>query len=137
MTSNVGGQKSSEGLGFRPTGKEGELDAALRQAFTPEFLGRLDRIVRFETLDTDSMEAIAHKYLRQLQSRVEAMGIQLSLPEELASVLREKCCGKGGARQMRRLVQETVEGPLAAFLLRSARRPAKVKGSLVEGKLMF
>jgi len=137
MTSNVGGQKSSEGLGFRPTGKEGELDAALRQAFTPEFLGRLDRIVRFETLDTDSMEAIAHKYLRQLQSRVEAMGIQLSLPEELASVLREKCCGKGGARQMRRLVQETVEGPLAAFLLRSACRPAKVKGSLVEGKLMF
>ena len=137
MTSNIGGESKGEGLGFRPTGKDGELDAALRQFFRPEFLGRLDQIVRFEGLDETAMEAIADKYLNQLQQRTAAVGIQLQLPEELSRMLREKCRGKGGARQMRKLVQDMVEGPLAQFLLQSARRPSKVKGIWQEGKLVF
>ena len=137
MTSNAGGEIKSDGLGFRPTGREGELETVLRQFFRPEFLGRLDQIVRFEALDGLAMEAIADKYLQQLQQRTAAMGIQLQLPEELSPLLREMCRGKGGARQMRKLVQDMVEGPLAQFLLQSARRPSKVKGTLVEGKLVF
>ncbi len=137
MTSNAGGEIKSDGLGFRPTGREGELETVLRQFFRPEFLGRLDQIVRFEALDGFAMEAIADKYLQQLQQRTAAMGIQLQLPEELSPLLREMCRGKGGARQMRKLVQDMVEGPLAQFLLQSARRPSKVKGTLVEGKLVF
>ena len=137
MTSNIGGESKGEGLGFRPTGKDGELDGALRQFFRPEFLGRLDQIVRFEGLDETAIEAIACKYLNQLQQRTAAAGIQLQLPEELSRTLREKCRGKGGARQMRKLVQDMVEGPLAQFLLQSARRPSKVKGTLQEGKLVF
>ena len=137
MTSNAGGESKSDGLGFRPTGKDGELDAVLRQFFRPEFLGRLDQIVRFDALDACAMEAIADKYLQQLQQRTAGMGIQLQLPEDLSRLLREKCRGKGGARQMRKLVQDMVEGPLAQFLLQSARRPAKIKGTLVEEKLVF
>ncbi|MEE1328268.1 MAG: ATP-dependent Clp protease ATP-binding subunit, partial [Oscillospiraceae bacterium] len=38
MTSNAGGESKGDGLGFRPTGKDGELDAVLRQIFRPEFL---------------------------------------------------------------------------------------------------
>lgn len=137
MTSNAGGESKGDGLGFRPTGKDGELDAVLRQIFRPEFLGRLDQIVRFDALDACAMEAIADKYLQQLQQRTAGMGIQLQLPEDLSRLLREKCRGKGGARQMRKLVQDMVEGPLAQFLLQSARRPAKIKGTLVEEKLVF
>jgi ATP-dependent Clp protease ATP-binding subunit ClpA len=137
MTSNAGGESKGDGLGFRPTGKDGELDAVLRQIFRPEFLGRLDQIVRFDGLDACAMEAIADKYLQQLQQRTADMGIQLQLPEDLSRLLREKCRGKGGARQMRKLVQDMVEGPLAQFLLQSARRPAKIKGTLVEEKLVF
>ena len=137
MTSNAGGESKGDGLGFRPTGKDGELDAVLRQFFRPEFLGRLDQIVRFDGLDACAMEAIADKYLQQLQQRTAGMGIQLQLPEDLSRLLREKCRGKGGARQMRKLVQDMVEGPLAQFLLQSARRPAKIKGTLVEEKLVF
>ena len=137
MTSNAGGESKGDGLGFRPTGKDGELDAVLRQIFRPEFLGRLDQIVRFDGLDACAMEAIADKYLQQLQQRTAGMGIQLQLPEDLSRLLREKCRGKGGARQMRKLVQDMVEGPLAQFLLQSARRPAKIKGTLVEEKLVF
>ena len=137
MTSNAGGEIKGDGLGFRPTGRDGELDAMLRQIFRPEFLGRLDQIVRFDALDATAMEAIAEKYLHQLQQRTAGMGIQLQLPEELSKFLREKCHGKGGARQMRKLVQDMVEGPLAQFLLQSARHPSKVKGTLAEGKLVF
>ena len=137
MTSNVGSEVRGDGLGFRPAGRTGEMDGALRQAFTPEFLGRLDRVVHFDALSDSAMEAIAGKYLAQLQSRTMTLGIQLTLPKELAAGLGRGCRGKGGARQLRRMVQEQVEGPLAAFLLQCSRRPARVKGMLVEDIMVF
>ena len=127
MTSNVGGQIRGEGLGFCAGGRAGELDQAVRQAFTPEFLGRLDGVIPFEALGEGAMEAIAWKYLHQLQSRTAAMGTQLQLPQELAAQLCCRCAGKDGARQLRRLVQTEVEGPLASFLLRLSRRPGKIR----------
>ena len=137
MTSNVGGEVRGEGLGFRPMGRTGELDGALRQAFTPEFLGRLDRVVHFEHLPDSAMAAIVTKYLTQLQDRTAVQGIQLVLPGELAVELGKSCGGKGGARQIRRLVQEQVEGPLATFLLGCARKPARIRAKLEEGKICF
>ena len=73
------------------------------------------------------MEAIAWKYLDQLRSRTAAVGTQLQIPRELASELSRKCRGRDGARQLRRLVQTEVEGPLASFLLRCTRRPARLQ----------
>ena len=137
MTSNVGGQTRGDGLGFCAGGREGELTAAVRQAFTPEFLGRLDATICFDPLSDGAMEAIAWKYLRQLQERTEAAGIQLQLPQELAACLGGKCRGKDGARNLRRLVQTEVEGPLASFLLSSARRPSKIKLRLEDGKVVI
>ena len=127
MTCNVGGQLRGEGLGFCAEGRTQALDQAVQQAFTPEFLGRLDGIIPFAPLEEGAMEAIAWKYLRQLQSRVEAMGTQLQIPHELAAQLSARCRGRGGARQLRRLVQTEVEGPLASFLLQCSRRPARLK----------
>ena len=137
MTSNVGGQLKGDGLGFCARGRDSEMDDALRQAYTPEFLGRIDRVVRFEALGDGAMEAIAWKYLRQLQERTAAMGTQLHIPQELAAELCRRCRGKDGARQLRRLVQNEVEGPLAGYLLRCARRPAKVQLKLKDGEVCF
>jgi ATP-dependent Clp protease ATP-binding subunit ClpA len=130
MTSNVGSEVRSDGLGFRPLGKNGEMDDVLRKSFTPEFLGRLDRVVHFENLPDEAMEAIARKYLTQLQQRTSVLGIQLVLPPELAAHLGQKSKGRGGARQIRRIVQEQVEGPLAAFLLQSDGKPERVTAVL-------
>ena len=137
MTSNVGGQLRGDGLGFRPAGGEAQMDGALSQCFSPEFLGRLDRIVAFQPLGEGEMAAIAGKYLQQLCCRAAGMGIQLNLPGELADMLSWDCKAKGGARQLRRMVQEKVEGPLAAFLLACPRRPGKILGKLENGKLSF
>ena len=137
MTSNVGGTLRGDGLGFYASGKEAELGKAVQEAFSPEFLGRLDQIVRFEPLGRGAMETIAWKYLVQLQERTLAIGTQLQLPQELARFLLDKCPGKDGARQLRRLVQTQVEGPLASYLLTFSRKPGRVQVSLEEGKVSF
>ena len=137
MTSNVGGQLKGEGLGFCSAGRAGQMGETLRQAFSPEFLGRLDQTVHFEALGKEAMENIAWKYLYQLQSRTQEVGCQLLLPQEIAAWLLGKCPGKDGARQLRRLVQTEVEGPLASFLLRSGKKPGKVKLRLEEGRVAF
>ncbi len=137
MTSNVGGQIRGEGLGFCAGGREAEVEETLRQAFSPEFLGRIDQIIPFGQLGSGAMEAIAWKYLRQLQQRTAGTGTQLQLPEEIAAFLLKKCPGKDGARQIRRLVQVEVEGPLAAYLLRCARRPSRVRLRLDSGEVAF
>ena len=137
MTSNVGSEVHGDGLGFRPSGRDGEMDAALRRSFTPEFLGRLDRVVHFGTLDGEALERITQKYLNQLQKRAAAQGLKLILPQELAQILAKRSTDKGGARALRRLVQETVEGPLASFLLECSRRPRQIEGKLEEDRLSF
>ena len=137
MTSNVGGQIRGEGLGFCAGGREAEVEETLRQAFSPEFLGRIDQIIPFGQLGSGAMEAIAWKYLRQLQQRTAGTGTQLQLPEDIAAFLLKKCPGKDGARQIRRLVQVEVEGPLAAYLLRCARRPSRVRLRLDSGEVAF
>lgn len=80
MTSNVGGQIRGDGLGFCAGGRSAEIGEALQQAFSPEFLGRIDQTVCFEPLGTGALEAITWKYLRQLQERTAALGTQLLLP---------------------------------------------------------
>jgi len=136
MTSNVGSQCRGEGLGFCAAGKESEVQQAVQQSFTPEFLGRLDGTICFEPLGDSAMETIAWKYLRQLQERTAASGTQLQVPPELAVWLGSRCRGKDGARNLRRLVQTEVEGPLAGFLLRSSRWPGKVKLRLEAGSVV-
>ena len=137
MTSNIGGELRSDGLGFRPAGRTGETNTALRQAFSPEFLGRLDRVVCFEPLSQEALGMIAQKYLTILTQRLEKQGIQLQLPETLAGELSRRCVKKEGARCLRRLVQEEVEGPLAVLLLKSAKRLSKIRGVYKDGLLQF
>ncbi len=137
MTSNVGGQLRGEGLGFCAQGKGAEMEEALRQHFSPEFLGRIDQTVRFESLSQSAMEAITQKYLRKLQERVQSLGTQLQYPQDLSGFLLGKSIGKDGARQLRRLVQTEVEGPLASFLLRCSRKPSRVNLKMEEGNISF
>ncbi len=137
MTSNVGGELKGDGLGFKPTDRAGETDKLLRNHFTPEFLGRLDKVVHFAPLQEQAVNGIVSKYLDQLQKRVSVNGIQLQLPDELSHVLGSSASKKDGARQLRRIVREKVESPLAVYLLQCTKKPTKVKGVLSDGTLQF
>ena len=126
MTSNVGSNIQGEGLGFRPSGHAKEQEGALRQSFTPEFIGRLDRVVTFSPLEPEAVTAIAGKYLQELSQRLDTLGVRLRLPEELAQKMAQKCKPRDGARHLRRLIQDEVEGPLAEHLLQCSERPGVI-----------
>ena len=137
MTSNIGGELRGDGLGFCPTGKAGETEGLLRQAFTPEFLGRIDKTVCFQSLGSEAMAGIAEKYIRLLQQRLTSTGIQLSVDSAVSRYFAQKCKPKDGARHLRRLIQEEVEGPLSEFLLTAPRKSAKIHCTLEGDQVQF
>ena len=138
MTSNIGGEVKSNGIGFNSVSKTCKMTESLYNTFSPEFLGRIDEIVCFDSLAKDSMEHIASKYLAQLQSRISCNNINLTLPKDLSKLLVTKMSDtSGGARQMRRIVQNYVEDPLADYLLRCNPTPTTVHGIIREDKVYF
>lgn len=137
MTSNIGGELKGDGLGFNPSGRAGETDNLLRQRFTPEFLGRLDKIIHFALLQHSAMEQIVKKYLEQLQQRMSEHGIQLQLPDMLATAICERAEKKDGARQLRRLVREQVEAPLSCYLLKCSKKPIRIRTKWEDASLQF
>jgi ATP-dependent Clp protease ATP-binding subunit ClpB len=137
LTSNLGSEQKGDGLGFQPSGREDKVKEALSKHFSPEFMGRLDAVVAFNTLEQSAMEGIVRKYLERLKTRAAAAGMQLSFPEELEQKIARQGAKQGGARHIRHLVEEQVEGPLAVFLLKCPRKPTKVKTKFENGQLEF
>ena len=123
MTCNIGGRLQGDGFGFCPVGRDGQRDDLLRQCFSPEFLGRLDRIVHFRSLERAELEEIAAGLLERLRHRVAATGIDLRLDPALPAALAQGCKQQGGARQLRHLLQEKMEAPLAELLLQTEKLP--------------
>ena len=137
MTSNVGGELKGDGLGFRPAGRSEETNAMLKQRFTPELLGRIDCIANFRPLGREAAREILEKYLAQLHYRAAQNGIDLLMPETLATGLMGSIKKDPDARQLRRMVQEDVEGPLAIYLLKKERKTEKNKLRWEDGAVQF
>lgn len=137
MTSNVGGAHRSDGLGFHPEGVAGQTGQALRQAFSPEFLGRLDGIIHFAPLNEQTLCAIAQRQVEEFAHRAADLGIQVELPEKLPAWLAGLCRKQGGARQIRHLVQQKLEAPLASLLLRCSAKPKSVRAEQKEEEVLF
>ncbi len=137
MTSNVGGELKSGGLGFQPAGQKDRVMEVLRQRFAPEFLGRLDEIVCFQRLRSEDLEGIVQKYLDLLRERASANGMQLILPVNTATLVGASANVQSGARSLRRLVQEKVETPLASFLLSCNKKPTKIRATVENNTLHF
>ncbi|MBR2311432.1 MAG: ATP-dependent Clp protease ATP-binding subunit [Oscillospiraceae bacterium] len=135
MTSNIGGELKGEGLGFCPTDRKGQTQLLLEQRFTPEFLGRLDKVVHFTPLAQKTKRLIVEKYLCQLKQRAEENGTRITWTKELPEYVLSNKCLSDGARGLRRLVQEKVEGPLSQQLLQNDKLPEKI-GMYVEGDML-
>ena len=137
MTSNIGAQLQSDGFGFCPEGKAGQTDGALKQAFSPEFLGRLDGIIHFAPLEEPALQQIARLQVERFCRRASELGLRLEVPEELPQWLARRCKKQGGARQIRHLVQEKLESPLASALLRAQRKPESIRGEMEGEEVVF
>ena len=90
----------------------------LRDRFRPEFLNRIDEIVRFEPLTRDQIGEIVDLQLARLRARLADRGLSLELTDEAKEHLAEAGWDPAyGARPLKRAIQRLVENPLALRLL--------------------
>ncbi|HNU22944.1 MAG TPA: AAA family ATPase, partial [Mesotoga sp.] len=97
----------------------------LRRAFRPEFINRLDSIVLFRPLDEKAMEGIVKMRIAEMEKRLAEQKISVEISKEaLGYLAKEGYDREYGARPVRRLIEKSVEGPIADMI---------IDGSLVEG----
>jgi ATP-dependent Clp protease ATP-binding subunit ClpB len=119
LTSNLG----SEYLAALPEGADvgearGQVMEAVRQAFRPEFLNRLDEILLFRRLTRKDMTAIVDIQLRRLQKLLDERKITLKLDDAAKRWLANAGYDPGyGARPLKRVIQRELQNPLATQIL--------------------
>ncbi|ARC90174.1 ATP-dependent chaperone ClpB [Rhodovulum sp. MB263] len=119
LTSNLGSQALSQ----LPDGADAEaarreVMEAVRAHFRPEFLNRLDETVIFHRLTREDMDGIVTIQLRRLQKRLDPRGIVLDLDEAARKWLADAGYDPVyGARPLKRVIQRSLQDPLAEALL--------------------
>ena len=118
MTSNAGSsEQGTGGLGFNKSAGEMTADKtmkALRQFLRPEFLGRVDEVIVFQPLGSETLEKIAALMLEEYRPGMEAKGIAYRYTPAALKALMAQCeGGKFGARDLRRIIRKTVEDEAA------------------------
>ena len=128
MTSNLG----TEGIrrqpfGFRSGSQDeqnemqelrGSVDSALKRAFRPEFLNRIDDTIVFHPLNQDQIVQIVGLMVRDVQDRLSEREITFELTTDVEYWLaREGFDPVYGARPLRRAIQRQLENPLARLVL--------------------
>jgi ATP-dependent Clp protease ATP-binding subunit ClpA len=94
---------------------------ALKEAFRPEFVNRIDDIVVFNPLDVKVCSQIAHGMLREIQDLLNHNGIRIEFSPGVRSHLaREGFSEEYGARELRRLIKRQIEDPLTDMILQES-----------------
>lgn len=131
MTSNIGARKLKDfgtGVGFGTSAKEaqesdyakGVIENALKKAFAPEFLNRIDDVIVFNALEKEDINKIIDIELVKLISRIKDLGYELKLTDKAKDYIAEKGFDKQyGARPLNRAIQKYVEDALAEEIINS------------------
>lgn len=139
MTSNIGSRQLKDfgsGVGFNTSARQvnyeenarGVIESALKKAFAPEFLNRIDDVIIFNNLAKEDIHKIIDIELSHLYKRVDELGYKLQLTDESKDFLADKGYDHNfGARPLKRAIQKFVEDPLAEEIIR---------GELAEGDLI-
>ncbi len=131
MTSNIGARKIKDfgqGVGFGTAARKeqadenakGVIQQALKKAFAPEFLNRVDDVIVFNALDRQEIHQIIDIELKKLYKRIEALGYNLQLTEKAKDFIGDKGFDKDyGARPLKRAIQKYIEDALAEEIITS------------------
>ncbi len=120
MTSNAGSDNNGTLLGFNKTVAEASKDKAmkaLKDFLRPEFLGRVDDIIAFSPLSTDSLEKIAALILDELKPLLKERDIEFNYDDKVCGYFAIKCDGKSGARELRKMIRKEVEDKIIGLLI--------------------
>jgi ATP-dependent Clp protease ATP-binding subunit ClpC len=139
MTSNIGVRDLKDfgaGIGFANKAKQDNMDeimkstiqSALKKAFSPEFLNRLDDVVVFNSLNKEHIFKIIDISLGKLFHRITDLGYKIELTEKAKEFLSDKGYDQQyGARPLNRAIQKYLEDAVAEEIL---------KGDLSEGDII-
>ncbi|HEY0900227.1 MAG TPA: ATP-dependent Clp protease ATP-binding subunit [Sphingobacteriaceae bacterium] len=139
MTSNIGARQLKDfgqGVGFTTSAKALQADAhsrgvienALKRAFAPEFLNRIDDVIVFNSLGKEEIFKIIDIELKGLFDRIQGLGYEIQLTDAAKEFIAEKGYDSNfGARPLKRAIQKYLEDPIAEEIL---------KGELAEGDTM-
>jgi ATP-dependent Clp protease ATP-binding subunit ClpB len=130
MTSNIGSQLIQEIS--RQGGTEDEMREAVKEAlegrFLPEFLNRIDEVIIFHPLDRAQIRKIVDLQIERLQKQLEQANLQLVVSDEARDAIAERGYDPAyGARPLKRVIQQRIQNPLAAEIL---------KGEFPEGSVV-
>ena len=129
MTSNIGTRQLKDfgqGVGFstRKTAEEENdhakfvIEKALKRAFAPEFLNRIDDVVIFNPLEKEHIEQIIGIELKGLYERVETLKYKLDITEAAKSFIANKGFDpQFGARPLKRAIQKYLEDEMAEAII--------------------
>ena len=132
MTSNIGARKLKDfgqGVGFGTSAREAQaadnaksiIENALKKAFAPEFLNRIDDVVVFNTLEKEDIDKIIDIELEKLLLRIQNLGYKLTISKTAKNYIAEKGFDKQyGARPLKRAIQKYVEDLLAEEIINSS-----------------
>jgi ATP-dependent Clp protease ATP-binding subunit ClpC len=130
MTSNIGARDLKDfgaGVGFTTQAKKDNMDDmmkgtiqnALRKAFSPEFLNRLDDVIVFNNLLREDIHKVIDITLKNVFARILALGYNVELTEKAKDFLAEKGYDPSyGARPLNRAIQKYLEDPVAEEILK-------------------
>jgi ATP-dependent Clp protease ATP-binding subunit ClpC len=131
MTSNVGARKLKDfgtGVGFGTSAQReqesanarGVIENALKKAFAPEFLNRIDDVVVFNNLERAHIDKIIDIELAKLLERISELGYKLKLSKKAKDFIADKGFDKQyGARPLKRALQKYVEDAIAEQIIKS------------------
>jgi ATP-dependent Clp protease ATP-binding subunit ClpC len=131
MTSNIGSRQLKDfgsGVGFSTSArmeKKDDMDRsiienALKKAFAPEFLNRIDDVVIFNSLEREDIHKIIDIELRQLYKRVGDLGYSLRISSDAKDFIVEKGWDPNyGARPLKRAIQKYIEDELAEEIIKT------------------
>jgi ATP-dependent Clp protease ATP-binding subunit ClpC len=131
MTSNIGARQLADfgtGVGFGTKSQSDQkeenskvvIQNALRKAFSPEFLNRIDDIIMFKSLSRESIHLIIDLELNKLYGRINNLGYHIEMTEKAKDFIVEKGYDeKFGARPLKRAIQKYIEDPLAEEIIKA------------------
>ncbi|AZI35981.1 ATP-dependent Clp protease ATP-binding subunit ClpA [Caenibius tardaugens NBRC 16725] len=140
MTTNAGASDMArQGIGFGDVSKEDAGDEAVKRMFSPEFRNRLDAIVPFAYLGTETVSRVVDKFILQLELQLAEQNVHIQFDGDAREWLSKRGYDKlYGARPMGRLIQEKVKQPLAEELLfGKLAHGGEVHVSIKDDKLAF
>lgn len=120
MTSNAGAQYASQAsMGFASTASAGSaMLKQVKHTFKPEFINRLNEIVVFNDMDEQMAKLILGKKLRELNAKLAAKSVSITLTDEAHQHLLKSGYSKEyGAREMDRVIQQQLKTMLMREIL--------------------